>query len=372
MGTKDLIKIASPRGDFNPDYLDQPGAYAWWYVDLIDPAGRVAVLIFSFGLPFLPGYRRSVRRCPEASSPRNWAAVNLAVYENGKPSFFNLTHVSKEAAVWNAEKESWAFGNSVFRRQRDDGQFSFNAILNLKGSRGELAKAQFCVRGVPRRPAPGPMMNGPLQPHLWAPQTGPATGTLRLDVGHGEPMEIRGRAYQDQNAGALPLWDLGMRSWIWARFPHPDHEEIFYLVWPREQEAIRVIRARIDHTGDTHVEEGHKVELGPIRRTYAGMNHPQWLRVFFGDDSQKAATLHLEERLDVGPFYLRFGARRDLEGGKSVFGVAEKCIPAHVDKGWQRPFVRMRVQQDGQRNSMWLPLFTGSRTGRLGRLLGLT
>ena len=40
-----------------------------------------------------------------------------------------------------------------------------------------------------------------------------------------------------------------------------------------------------------------------------------------------------------------------------------------IDLDWQRPLVRMRVQRADGRNSMWLPLFTGPKPGRVQRLL---
>ena len=44
-------------------------------------------------------------------------------------------------------------------------------------------------------------------------------------------------------------------------------------------------------------------------------------------------------------------------------------IRDRIDLGWQRPLVRMRVQRADGDNSIWLPLFTGPKTGRVQRLL---
>jgi hypothetical protein len=91
--------------------------------------------------------------------------------------------------------------------------------------------------------------------------------------------------------------------------------------------------------------------------------------------------LFAEAPVDAGPFYLRYGLRT-ADGAARGWG--ERVRPAAVDVPWQRPFVRMRVHgpalpmgargpsgganQPGA-DSAWLPLFSGPREGRVGRLL---
>jgi hypothetical protein len=55
-------------------------------------------------------------------------------------------------------------------------------------------------------------------------------------------------------------------------------------------------------------------------------------------------------------------------GAITRLGSAEVIDPSRIDLDRHRPLVRMRVATDLQRNSIWLPLFQGSRHGRVARL----
>jgi hypothetical protein len=60
--------------------LHSPGRFTWFYVDLVDDRGRGATLIWSWGLPFLPGYAQA-SRAGRPELPINRPSVNLVVYE---------------------------------------------------------------------------------------------------------------------------------------------------------------------------------------------------------------------------------------------------------------------------------------------------
>ena len=74
--------------------------------------------------------------------------------------------------------------------------------------------------------------------------------------------------------------------------------------------------------------------------------------------------------VDSGPFYMRFITRGSVDGGEEATGIGELIRPDRVDLGRHRPLVRMRVHdvREGD-NSMWLPLFTGPKRGRIRRLM---
>jgi carotenoid 1,2-hydratase len=73
---------------------------------------------------------------------------------------------------------------------------------------------------------------------------------------------------------------------------------------------------------------------------------------------------------DDGPFYLRLLSEGTAPDGETATGWSEVCRPDRVDLARHRALVRMRVHRTEGRNSMWLPLFTGTREGRIRRLLG--
>ena len=63
-----------------PEALTAPGGFVWWYLDLTDGAGNGVVLIWSFGLPFLPGYADAARK-GQGQSPASRPSLNVAVYK---------------------------------------------------------------------------------------------------------------------------------------------------------------------------------------------------------------------------------------------------------------------------------------------------
>jgi hypothetical protein len=368
-GTSQLLHLGPPNQAFDVGYLDEPGGYAWWYADLIDDEGRVAVMILSFGLPFLPGYRKTSEQEPEMARPRDWPSVNLAIYENGRPSFYALSQVSAAESDWDLSADTWRFGKTSMRREKVGRGFSLKAELALPEPGAGSVKGTLEINGIARAPEGAGGTGHGLHPHVWAPQTGPAQGTLVLKRGDKTIFSMKGRAYQDQNAGSSPLWRLGMDSWIWARFPHPDHEEIFYLVWGEGEDEPGMVWVKIDENGKTHLVEGGKIKLGPMKSTYAGMRHPQWIHIEPKAAGASAVKLDIEDPIDVGPFYLRFQTTRHLANGQKIPGVGETCVPENIDRDWQRFFVNMRVHQQEEPNSMWLPLFSGPRKNRFRRLL---
>jgi len=57
-----LVRVTSADRPLDRRLLEAPGGFAWWYLDALDARGDGLVVIWSFGLPFLPGYRSASRR----------------------------------------------------------------------------------------------------------------------------------------------------------------------------------------------------------------------------------------------------------------------------------------------------------------------
>ena len=73
-----LITLSSADCAPDPAVLRSPGGFTWFYVDLVDDHGRAATLIWSWGLPFLPGYAQSART-GRPRLPLQRPSVNLVV-----------------------------------------------------------------------------------------------------------------------------------------------------------------------------------------------------------------------------------------------------------------------------------------------------
>jgi carotenoid 1,2-hydratase len=392
-----MIHIGSAGREMDERFLRAPGGFAWWYLDLVSPDGDGLVLIWSYGLPFLPGYADAARR-GEPEVPVARPSVNLVVYRQGKPVFYLLQEhdpdppslsgcgtrsaepgteplVSADTAFGYRRSEPAALmepvmriGASRFASRVEGGRRVVEARLDcgLPGT-SERLTGTVRVDGVARG-ADGHAPDPPDEPHVWTPLTGPATGEAVLRVGERLLARLSGRAYHDRNGGAVPLHELGLDHWMWGRLPFAERERIYYLLWPRDaREPLRCIGVEIDAQGRERRLEALRVERQAERRTLAGLRWAERLRLYDGD----RLWLEVKHRrvADSGPFYLRFLSEATAADGEHALGWGELCYPDRVDLAVHRPFVRMRVHRERGGNSMWLPLFTGPREDRVRRLL---
>jgi hypothetical protein len=354
-----MIEIGSTSRGMDPSLLRAPGGFAWWYADLVDPRGDGLVLIWSWGLPFLPGYADAARRgAPQLPGDR--PSVNVVAYSRGVPTVYLLQEYAADEAEWQGGVQR--IGACTFALEVDGGRCTLDAALDcpVPGSPERLT-GTVRIRGAARAPTDTAAGGA----HVWTPLTGPAEGTAALRVGGREVARLSGRAYHDRNGGSVPLHALGIERWMWGRFPFEGREAVYYLLWPRGGGAPECLGVRVDAGGRTE-EVRLEVELGPERRSYAGLRWPE--RIVLRAGGRPWLEVRHRALADVGPFYLRLLSEGTMDG-ESAVGWGELCVPDRVDLPVHRPFVKMRVHRVGAPNSVWLPLFTGPRERRVGRLL---
>lgn len=365
-----MIQIGNAGCEMDTSFVRASGGFAWWYVDVVTPEGSGLVLIWSYGLPFLPGYAADARR-GRPVLPSSRPSVNLVLYENGSPIFYLLQEHGEQDAGWDGAG-SVRIGGSHFRSfvQGDRRVVQVDLGCSVPGTQRRLT-GTIRVEGAARRASPGGAADGAGAgdvPHEWTPLTGPATGDVALDFGGRPLVRFVGRAYHDRNGGRVPLHALGIAHWMWGRFPLADRELIYYLLWPSDPaQPPRGIGVTIDEDGNTHIVEGLEVRLVGERRTLAGIPWFRQLRLLL--DGRLWLDVRHRATVDSGPFYLRFLSEARNAEGESAVGWGEMCYPNRVDRALHRPFVRMRVHRAHRRSSLWVPLFSGPRSGRIGRLM---
>lgn len=355
-----VIELGRADESLGRELLHSPGGFAWWYADLLDDRGDGLVLIWGFGLPFLPGYASAVRqgRAPAAGSR---PFLNLAVYKGGKLDGYWLTEFGEGEADWGGGERS-RMGNSELCSVYEQGHRRLRVRLDhpVPGSRDRLTGTIDLVGPAVRHTQAVPEgMN-----HLWTPLTTGHRGRAELFIGGRPYLDVEGRAYHDRNGSVAPLTELGIAHWIWGRVPMPDCERIYYLLWPEDGDEPRAIGVEVGADGTTQVREGLGIELGDRRRALYGMDW--WPRVTLRDGDRIWLEARHEELVDNGPFYLRWLVRAE---GAVAPGVAEAVRPSRVDLSLHRPLVRMRVHHTQAGNSAFLPLFSGPTQGRLTRFL---
>lgn len=351
-----LIELGSPSRAELHGLVKRPKGFAWWYVDLTTPTGDGLVLIWSLNLPFLPGRRLHE---PALSRP----ALSLAVYRRGRPDFYLLQDYGAAAASARLGEDplgSGALGHTTFdARLTDDGlRLQVHLDEPVPRSAGRLT-GELTLVGAPWRTAGG---WGETE-HLWAPRVlrGAARASLRLGE---RAVELEGVGYYDSNFSRSPLQAQGIDRWLWGRVAFPDRSFAYYCVEGADEQVTRVLEQSADGASRTTIGTLHEAD---VRRGTFGVYAPRQLTLQLGPEP---VTLELGVPVDDGPFYQRFLVQGRDARGQAGHGVAEVVVPGAVDRPWQRPFVRMRTHVVGGRNSLWLPLFSGPRAGRVRRLLG--
>lgn len=122
----------------------------------------------------------------------------------------------------------------------------------------------------------------------------------------------------------------------------------------------------ITRDGAVRSLEGARATFDDRLPTLFGLRRTAELRL--SDSCGVVASVRFECLVDDGPFYHRYLVEAVDAKGARAKGFAERVVPGRVARPWQRPFVEMRIQREGELGSRWLPLFSGPRRGRWSRL----
>ena len=369
-----MITLCSADLEPDPAVLHRPGGFTWFYVDLIDEHGRGATVIWSWGLPFLPGYAGAAR-AGRPELPVDRPSVNIVVYGDGRERFYLLSELPRSECEWSADGRSWRLGDSSFAWIDRPGTAgaaptrALEATLDLDLPAGGRVTGELRLSGPLRRDGsdgPQPAPGDPAWTHCWTPMVAACLGSLDLHTPGGD-LQIEGRAYHDRNSATRPLHDLGIHSWWWGRLALPGRDLVFYHLTPNDPlNAPRDLVVELAADGSSRTLET-QLEPGRIRRSSWGLRWPA--TVTFPDPDGRPVQVEVGSVLDNGPFYQRYLLRGRC-GADEGYGVGENVVPDRVDTDLLRPLVRMRVHRAVGPNSMWLPLFSGDSAGRWGRLLG--
>lgn len=362
-----MIRLTSNHDPLAPSFLDAHGGYAWWYVDVVDADGNGAVLIWSFGLPFLPGWTSRARR-GEAPACRDVPSLNVVLYERGVATFYLLQRLAPGDAAVSVDGRVWRFGGTTFERQvgPDPSTETLRIDLDVEVPTSTPLRGRIIVRGTRRIPGPDERPSDG-RDHEWCPLLGGATGDVDVSF-EGRSLRMRGDAYHDRNGSPTHIDGLGIARWTWGRVRLPGRTAIWYLLWPTSPEAPpRTLAVEIDDDGTTRTFEDVEMALSPARRDRWGMRSHDAIRLRIG--GERWLDIRHGAMVDRGPFYLREQVHVIDAAGASATGWAEYVEPSRVDLARHRPLVRMRAHDTAGPNSFWLPLFAGPRESRVYRLL---
>ena len=167
----------------------------------------------------------------------------------------------------------------------------------------------------------------------------------------------------------LPLHDLNIERWWWGRIALPEQEFIWYSLLSDDQSPPINMFITISQKGEVQILEDGYCVCTQMQKSLFGLSAPSHFILDTPWDEQ--ISVEVRSTVDDGPFYQRYIIHAETQQG-SGFGIAEQVVPDLVDGEWMRPLVKMRVansSQDSNKNSFWLPLFTGPKDGRWTRLI---
>ena len=354
----DLVRVASADRTLDRRLLDARGGFAWWYLDALNAQGDGVVVIWSYGLPFLP------RRGRRTASPRERPSLNVAVYRGGREAFYLLQEYPADEASWSPDGTHWRFGRSTIqsRVERDRRRVDLRLDCAVPGGEDRL-RGRIRLDGAARM-ATAERRAPTLDDHDWSPLTGPASVRARLRVGDRSILAFDGRGYHDRNGSRTPLERLGIRHWIWGRVAASDRELIYYLAWPPGDAPPQTTALEVAADGSTRVVP---IEARLGRRRFARWGMPYWDAIELREGGRSWLEIRHRALLDDGPFYLRFSTEARTAEGATAHGSGELVRPGRIDFGPLRPLVRMRVHHTGMPCSRFAPLFSGPRETRLAR-----
>lgn len=367
-----MMELACSSQGLAPGLLEAPGGFLWWYVDLLDDDRSGVVVIWSFGLPFLPGYADAARR-GVLELPVDRPSLNISVYQKGALDFYLLQEFDRREVQWRQDSDSscWQFGESTLRSEKigADRIVDLDLVLDVPGMKQKtyfrLHGRGVDVTGDWDEKGPSSSADRELPEHDWRPLLCATTGRATIETV--DTVEtFSGRLYHDRNGGCLPLHELGIDWWAWGRLALKQREFVYFVLSGGDQrrEAHFLM---VGPDGVARRLPGCRVRGEKMTKNFGGLR--SWKSVAIERGQEKWLTLRFDDPVDSGPFYQRSIIRGEDAAGESAQGIGEFCEPHRVDLRRHRPLVEMRVHRRGGGNSMWLPLFSGPRKGRLRRLI---
>ncbi len=356
-----MIELADATQPPQQSHWQQPGGFCWWYAEAGDDAGNGIVLIWAFGLPFLPGHANAVRR-GVGTLPTERPSLNVVVHRAGQLAFYVLREVRE--ATWDGEGR-WRFDDTHIESVQENGKLALRVTLDVPVvGEAEPLTGSLVLAGRVAQTA-GHALGFGASPHQWTPQVGPSFASAAVQCG-GFRWRLAGRGYHDRNASPLPLHALQIQTWLWARAALPDRDRIVYALWPKDGSPVQVHGLDVLEDGRVAIAEALDLTTAGATTTRYGM--PTWRQLTVRRAGMPWLDLRLDRRVDDGPFYLRFLPGATTPDGPVVAASAEIIVPDRIDLARHRPFVRMRVSGPGPRASAWLPLFEGAAQTRARRL----
>ncbi|WP_234571864.1 hypothetical protein [Rhodohalobacter sp. 614A] len=322
----------------------KPGSYEWWYFDAQSVDGYKIVVIFYEGNPFSSKYIHALQN-GGGSTAEKYPAVSISVYQESRPVFYSFREVEPEQADFSSEMPFGKIDKCSFQGINHQARIEYKIELDQELSTGDSIRASLLfsndIQSIPKFKSSG-KNRGSHEWNLVLPSCH-VLGEIKIDGYEKKEIAFNGLGYHDHNTGFEPL-KKSFKEWYWGRYHLEDSTFIYYLMNRGDSWENRAWI--IDKNGSLF--ECEDVEISSYSLSLFGFKSARVIECKAGDVE---IFVQLDQVLDNGPFYQRFGGRLLLKNESGISesrGISEYIRPARIHQKIFRPLVNMRITYPGK------------------------
>ncbi len=315
------------------------GSYEWWYFDAQSVDGYKFVVIFYEGNPFSRRYIHALENGTSANADQ-FPAISISVYKDKDPIYYSFCEVNPESAEFSAEFPKGRIENNTFEGAARQTRLNYHLTLDQTLANGDSINADLTFSADLKSLPLFPGADSQSEYHEWnlVMHSAYVQGEIQIAGYHHENIEFNGLGYHDHNVGFEPLKD-SFTEWYWGRYHLEDSTFVYYLMnkkgsWEKKAWLI-------DKSGGVSICD--EIVMDNFELTFFGL---RTARVIQAEANGNNIYIQLDETLDSGPFYQRFGGRllmnsdNDVEEAK---GISEYIKPGRIYNRLLWPLVNMRI-----------------------------
>lgn len=319
------------------------GSYEWWYFDAQSEDGYKFVIIFYDGNPFSRRYIQAQENETLAEAEQ-FPAISISVYKGDQPIYYSFREVEKKFAEFSPSLPYGIVERNQFQGASHQTRLEYTLRLDQTLSNGDSIKGELLFStDLDSRPIFSDSDKN--SSHAWnlVMPSANVNGSIGISGYHNENIEFKGLGYHDHNVGFEPMKE-SFTEWYWGRY-HLEHSTFVYYLMNKKGEWEKKAWL-INKRGD--VEICNNVEMSNHGLSFFGL---MTARVIKARVRENEMYVQLDETLDSGPFYQRFGGRlliNSSEGVEESRGISEYIKPARIYDRIYWPLVNMRIAYPGK------------------------
>ena len=328
--------------DFSKDTQTEkpiPGSYEWWYFDAQTVCGYKIVVIFYEGNPFSRRYIQALEKGSKKTA-HGFPAISISVYEDGKPVYYSFRETNPEYAHFSDNQPSGRVEECSFQGTLKKNKIEYKLKLDQKLPNGDSIQATLMFQKNNYTPSNFQASSSSSESHEWnlVLPSCQVSGEISIQGYSSKHLEFRGSGYHDHNTGFEPLKD-SFKEWYWGRYHFEERTFIYYLMncdnsWENKAWLVEE-NGGISECGDIQISE--------YSSSIFGLKTARKIECSAGENG---IFLQLDQMLDNGPFYQRFGGRAIFKNRTVVeeaSGISEYIKPHRIYNRLFFPLVDMRI-----------------------------